>query len=51
MHNEDRAGRAGDGARGPEDRRSGDDPRRPDAVAPPEWPSTPLHGGPPSPGP
>lgn len=49
MHNEDRAGRAGDGARGPEDRRSGDDPRRPDAGAPQEWPSTPPHGAPPSP--
>lgn len=49
MHNEDRAGRAGDGARGPEDRRSGDDPRRPDAGAPQEWPSTPPQGAPPSP--
>ncbi|MFJ4705276.1 serine/threonine-protein kinase [Streptomyces anulatus] len=49
MHNEDRAGRAGDGARGPEDRRSGDDPRRPDAGAPQEWPSTQPHGAPPSP--
>ncbi|MEV7115128.1 serine/threonine-protein kinase [Streptomyces anulatus] len=49
MHNEDRAGRAGDGARGPEDRRSGDDPRRPDAGAPQEWPSAPPHGAPPSP--
>ncbi|UZI29623.1 serine/threonine-protein kinase [Streptomyces sp. VB1] len=41
MHNEDRTGRAGDEARGPEDRRSDDDPRRPDAGAPQEWPSTP----------
>ncbi|MFD7124625.1 serine/threonine-protein kinase [Streptomyces anulatus] len=50
MHNEDRAGRAGDGARGPEDRRSGDAPRRPDAGAPQVWPSTPPpHGSPPSP--
>ncbi|MFI0930872.1 serine/threonine-protein kinase [Streptomyces sp. NPDC021019] len=51
MHNEDRAGRAGDGARGPEDRRSNDDPRQPDAVAPQEWPSTPPppHDAPPSP--
>ncbi|MEU6954462.1 serine/threonine-protein kinase [Streptomyces sp. NPDC045714] len=50
MHNEDRAGRAGDGAQEPEDRRSGDDPRRPDAVAPQVWPSTPPpHGAPPSP--
>lgn len=50
MHNEDRAGRAGDGAGEPEDRRSGDDPRRPDAVAPQVWPSTPPpHGAPPSP--
>ncbi|MGW7096174.1 serine/threonine-protein kinase [Streptomyces sp. NPDC054874] len=50
MHNEDRAGRAGDGAGGPEDRRSGDDPRRPDAVAPQGWPSTPPpHGATPSP--
>ncbi|QYA95931.1 transporter substrate-binding domain-containing protein [Streptomyces anulatus] len=49
MHNEDRAGRAGDGARDPEDRRSGDDPRRPDAGAPQEWPSTPPHAAPPTP--
>ncbi|MFI7286905.1 serine/threonine-protein kinase [Streptomyces anulatus] len=50
MHNEDRAGRAGDGARDPEDRRPGDDPRRPDAGAPQVWPSTPPpHGAPPSP--
>ncbi|MFJ7524148.1 serine/threonine-protein kinase [Streptomyces griseus] len=50
MHNDDRAGRTGDGARGPEDRRPGDDPRRPDAVAPRVWPSTPpSHGAPPSP--
>ncbi|MFJ1861251.1 serine/threonine-protein kinase [Streptomyces anulatus] len=49
MHNEDRAGRAGDGARGPEDRRSGDDPRRPDAGAPQEWPRTPPHAAPPTP--
>ncbi|WP_405432499.1 serine/threonine-protein kinase [Streptomyces anulatus] len=49
MHNEDRAGRAGDEARGPEDRRSGDDPRRPDAGAPQERPSTPPHAAPPSP--
>ncbi|MFD9578919.1 serine/threonine-protein kinase, partial [Streptomyces griseus] len=49
MHNDDRAGRTGDGARGPEDRRPGDDPRRPDAVAPQVWPSTPpVHGAPPS---
>ncbi|WP_097866401.1 serine/threonine-protein kinase [Streptomyces sp. rh34] len=50
MHNEDRAGGADDGAWGPEDRRSGDAPRRPDAVAPQEWPSTPPpHGAQPSP--
>ncbi|MEU4031725.1 serine/threonine-protein kinase [Streptomyces anulatus] len=49
MHNEDRAGRAGDRARDPEDRRSGDDPRRPDAGAPQEWPSTPPHAAPPTP--
>ncbi|WP_274031978.1 serine/threonine-protein kinase [Streptomyces sp. MMBL 11-1] len=50
MHNEDRVGGAGDGARGPEDRRSGDAPRRPDDVAPPEWPSTPPpHGAQPAP--